>query len=78
MHRKHVLNELRAARGNGLTLAQLERKLLPSSDRETVRRELPGLVEEAVASPLVKVIGIDQEGKIKLSRKAVLAQDQKK
>ncbi|HLE60964.1 MAG TPA: hypothetical protein VI700_05460, partial [Thermoanaerobaculaceae bacterium] len=49
MHRKHVLDELRAARGNGLTLAQLERKLLPSSDRETVHRELRVLVEEAEA-----------------------------
>ena len=49
MHRKHVLDELRAARGNGLTLAQLERKLLASSDRETVHRELRVLVEEAEA-----------------------------
>jgi ribonuclease R len=49
MHRKHVLDEVRSARANGVTLAQLERKLLTSWDRETVRRDLPAMLEEAEA-----------------------------
>jgi ribonuclease R len=47
MHRKHVLEEVRAAGGNGITQAQLERKLLASRSRETIRSEIPSLVKEA-------------------------------
>ncbi len=49
MHRKHVLDELRAARGNGLTFAQLERKLAGTWGKEVVGEVLPGLVAEAEA-----------------------------
>ncbi len=47
MHRKHVVDEVRSTRGNGLTLAQLERKLAATWGREVVQDELPSLVEEA-------------------------------
>jgi ribonuclease R len=47
MHRRHVLDEVRAARANGLTLAQLERKLQASWDRDTVRAELAALLAQA-------------------------------
>ena len=47
MHRKNVLDELRTARGNGLTFAQLERKLAGTWGKDDVREELPGLVAEA-------------------------------
>jgi ribonuclease R len=49
MHRKHVLDALRSARANGLTRAALERALLAEWDAETVRRELPALIDEAEA-----------------------------
>jgi ribonuclease R len=49
MHRKQVLEEVRAARGNGVTRARLERTLEASFDAETVRRELPALLEDAEA-----------------------------
>jgi ribonuclease R len=49
MHRKHVLEEVRAARGDGVTRARLERTLAASWDAETVRRELPALIDEAEA-----------------------------
>ncbi len=47
MHRKHVLDELRTTRGNGLTFAQLERKLAGTWGKDVVREELPSLVAEA-------------------------------
>jgi ribonuclease R len=47
MHRRHVLEEVRAAGANGLTLAQLERRLQASWDRESIRAELPALLAEA-------------------------------
>ncbi|MGD1148340.1 MAG: ribonuclease R [Thermoanaerobaculaceae bacterium] len=47
MHRRQVTDEVRAARGNGLTLAQLERKLTGTWGRDLVRDELPALLAEA-------------------------------
>ena len=47
MHRREVVEEVRSARGNGLTLAQLERKLAGSWGRDLVRDELPALLAEA-------------------------------
>jgi ribonuclease R len=47
MHRREVVGEVRSARGNGLTLAQLERKLAGTWGREPVRDELPALLAEA-------------------------------
>jgi ribonuclease R len=47
MHRKHVLDEVRAASGNGLTLAQLERRLAASWSPEAIRSELAHLLKEA-------------------------------
>ena len=53
MHRKHVLDELRTARGNGLTFAQLERKLAGSVGAATAR----AMISEAVT---FETISIDQ------------------
>ena len=47
MHRREVVEEVRSARGNGLTLAQLERKLAGGWGRDLVRDELPALLAEA-------------------------------
>ena len=47
MHRKQLVEEVRAARGNGLTVAQLERKLAGAWGREVVRDELTALLAEA-------------------------------
>ncbi|MFI5142490.1 MAG: ribonuclease R [Thermoanaerobaculales bacterium] len=49
IHRKQVLDLVRAARGNGLTRAQLERQLSGDFDRATVHEVLPGLLDEIEA-----------------------------
>ncbi|MBZ5590343.1 MAG: ribonuclease R [Acidobacteriia bacterium] len=47
MHRRQVVSEIRSARGTGLTIAQLERKLAGTWGREVVRDELADLLAEA-------------------------------
>ncbi len=47
MHRRDVVAEIRTARGDGLTLSQLERKLVGTWGREAVRDEVPVLLEQA-------------------------------
>ncbi len=47
MHRRQLVEEVRTARGNGLTVAQLERKLAGTWGREVARDELADLLAEA-------------------------------
>ena len=49
MHRRQVVAEVRAARGNGITLAQLERRLAAASEATVERAELTRLLAEAEA-----------------------------
>ncbi len=49
MHRKHLVEELRAARDNGLTVAQLEKKLAGTWGRDEVHASLAAMLEEAEA-----------------------------
>jgi ribonuclease R len=47
MHRRQVVGEVRAARGNGITLAQLERRLAAGSEAPVERAELARLLADA-------------------------------